>query len=367
MKPWTRIEQFFKHEQLRALEGLLGLPEVSPRDVDWNRIKRILVVRQHDQLGDFLLSTPVFEAIKKHAPTAEITLVARNYTASLARHHRYIDDIMVVFEHGRYWTGANISRFTKQLGRGYDLAVVLNTVSHSLTSDLVARFSRARYILGSSNRLFSGTSRNFFYHLNAPFLGDRVRHQSERNLDIIRYLGIECDSSREAIFLTGEEKQWAKNQLSGLGIDDKKKVVVVHPGAGKIGNRWPVDSFAEVARRLADACGAQVIVTSGSNENELASQFLQLMSSQAFGWNSAHLRQVAAMISQADLLLCNDTGIMHVCAAVGTPFIAVFGPTDPQEWKPVGDEFIAIRGKDFTCLSVPENAVFEAAMSLLDK
>jgi ADP-heptose:LPS heptosyltransferase len=367
LKPWTRIEQYFKHKQLRALEGILGLPEISPRDVDWNRIKRILVVRQHDQLGDFLLSTPVFGAIKKHAPTVEITLVARSYTASLARHHRYIDDIMVVYEQGRYWTGASLSRFIKQLGRGYDLVVVLNTVSHSLTSDLVARFSRARYILGSSHRLFSGTSRNFFYNLNAPFLSEPGRHQSERNLDIIRYLGIECDSSREAIFLTEDEKQWAKNQLSALGIDNKKKVVVVHPGAGKIGNRWPVDRFARVASRLADECGAQVIVISGANENELTSQFLQLMPSQAFGWNSAYLRQVAAMISQTDLLLCNDTGIMHVCAAVGTPFVAVFGPTDPLEWKPVGEEFIAIRGKDLTCLSVAENAVFEAAMSLLHK
>jgi len=61
---------------------------------------------------------------------------------------------------------------------------------------------------------------------------------------------------------------------------------------------------------------------------------------------------MAALLAEADLLLCNDTGVMHVGAAVGTPLVAVFGPTDPALWKPWGEEFAAVRAEDHLCASV---------------
>jgi len=331
MKLWNRFEQYFKHKQLRFLERFLGVPPLRPEDVDKRSIQRILVVRQHDQLGDFLLSTPVFKALKRNFPHSELSVVVRSYVAPLVQHHEYVDNIIIF---------------------------------HSLTSDLIARFSRSRYILGSEHLLFEGTERNFFYHLTAPYRKE-PRSQSERNLDIVRYLGIDESDAREHITLTTEEVEWAKEHLKSLGRNETRPLVAIHPGAGKIGNRWPVENFASVAQRLIEECDVQLYLTWGPNEADLGRKLMENISSPVLFSTHSQIRRVAAVLKQAKLLLCNDTGILHVGASVGIPVIAIFGPTDPQEWKPVGEKIIAIRAQDHLCASVQPEEVLRAAKVIL--
>jgi ADP-heptose:LPS heptosyltransferase len=76
------------------------------------------------------------------------------------------------------------------------------------------------------------------------------------------------------------------------------------------------------------------------------------------------MRQLAAVLSRADAFVCNDTGVMHLAAAVGTPLVAVFGPTDPDEWKPPGAEFIAVRGSGGRCEAVEVTQVLQALQAL---
>jgi len=90
--------------------------------------------------------------------------------------------------------------------------VVLNTVSHSFTNDLLANFSGARYILGSEQLIFPGCTRNFFYNLTAPY-SPVEKHQSERNLDIVRHIGVETDDLSEVMHLFNMERQAAQKKL----------------------------------------------------------------------------------------------------------------------------------------------------------
>ena len=367
MTLWNRLEQYFKHKQLRFLQSFIGLDPVRPEQVDWNRIRKILVVRQHDQLGDFLLSTPVFKALKQKFPRAELAVVARSYTAPLLENHQYVDRIILLCENGRDWTWRTLSAFIKNIRSGYDLAIVLNTVSHSLTSDLIARFSGARYVLGPDHHLFAGTDRNFFYNLLAPYQ-DSPRSQSEKNLDILRYIGIDAADAREYITLSEQELRWATEHLRRLGWDERKPLIAIHPGAGKMPNRWPVENFAYVANRLVQKYSAQIYVTWGPAEEALGRALIKQLPAPTLSSTFSHIRRVAAVLARTDLLLCNDTGIMHVGAAVGTPLVAIFGPTDPREWKPVGDEFVALRGRDKTVQSVrPDDVLSEAERLLSSK
>jgi hypothetical protein len=260
MTPWNRFEQYFKHNQLRMLQRWLGLAELAPQQIDPERIKRILVVRQHDQLGDFLLSTPVFGALRNHFKGRTITVIARKYTAMLAQHHEAIDEIITFYEHGKDWDRAGLASLLQAVRNKFDLAVVLNTVSHSLSSDLLARFCCRTYLLGTAHLPFGGTDSNFFYNLRAP-LREGIRHQSERNLDILRYIGVESQDAHERICLTKEEKGWARASLVAKGWDPQRLLIMVHPGAGKMGNRWPVEAFAEAANRLQKMFAAQIAVS----------------------------------------------------------------------------------------------------------
>jgi ADP-heptose:LPS heptosyltransferase len=313
MNLWNRFEQNFKHRQLRFLEKFLARPFLKPDQVDLKKIERILIS---------------------------------------------------FCEHGFDWTPGQFISFIRHVRAGYDLVIVLNTVSHSLTSDLVACMSGAKYVLGSEHLRFKGTSRNFFYNFLAPFRPEN-RHQSERNLDILRYIGIKCNDTHEHLTLTAAEKEWAQVYLQQLGREFNKVLIAIHPGAGKIINRWPVAYFANVANRLQREMNAQLFVTWGYHEAALGLELVKELDCPALVTTQNDIRKLAALLSQADLFLCNDTGVMHVAAAVDTPLIALFGPTDPGQWKPAGDKFVALRGKDFKCDSVMPVQVYRTAKKML--
>lgn len=366
MKPWNRFEQFFKHNQLKFLGRLLGVRTKQPAGIDHAAIRRILIVRQHDQLGDFLLSTPVFKAVRQRYPAAHITAVTRSYTAHVAEANDCLDAVVPIYEHGGDWTLARAAAVLRLLRSRADLTIVLNTVSHSLTSDLIARLATRGTILGSGHLRFSGTQRNFFYHLEAPWL-EGVRHQSQRNLDILAPLGIHGEDLHEHLQLRPGERAWAAEHLRRLGRERQRPLIALHPGAGKLANRWPAARFAAAANQLAAESGAQIYVTWGANEEELGEELLAALDQPPLYSRHAEIRKMAALLAAADLFLCNDTGVMHVGAAVGTPLVAVFGPTDPAQWKPWGEDFVAVRAADHTCASVTLEQLLAPARALLEK
>lgn len=364
MKFWNSIEQAFKRKWLRSFEKWLDRGVVSPNLINLYAIRRILVVRQHDQLGDFLLSTPVFRALRQFFPQAHIAVIARTYTAELAQHNPYLNEVLVVPEKLLWWTPVKIWRLLAGLLRGWDLTIVLNTVSHSLTSDLLAYFSGARYILGSEHRIFPGCRRNFFYNLSARYFA-QIKPQSERNLDIVRHLGIDTDDRSEVMALTAQEKLFASNFMRQRGIDEQDVIIAIHPGAGKIHNRWPAERFAELANRLHRQFAVRLILTWGPREDSLGADLCRRLLFDPIVAHRLSLRQLAALLSRAGVFVCNDTGVMHLAAAVNTPLAAIFGPTDPNEWKPIGKKFLAIRGDQQRCENVAVQQVLQAIQTLL--
>lgn len=364
MNLWRVVEQYFKNNQLAVFEKFFLRPVVHPSLVNFGAVQRILVIRQHDQLGDFLLSTPVLRALREHFPQAHITVLLRTYTAEVARHHEVINELIVLQEALTRWSIASFRQFVRQLRSGFDLVVVLNTVSHSLTSDLLAYFSRSKYILGSAHQRFPGCSRNFFYDMEAPYW-DQPRHQTERNLDVVRYLGIDTQDCREIMTLLPEELAAGRQLLREQGMTDNDLVVAMHIGAGKMRHRWPVERFAGLASVLHFEYSAKVVALWGAGEEKLGARLLSALDFDPIVAKAMRLRQLAAVIANTRLFICNDAGVMHLGAATGTPLVAVFGPTDPAEWKPIGDRFLAVRSPSHNSEDVSVDLVLDAIKNLL--
>lgn len=354
------LEQFFKKHFLYLLEKILGKPMLKPSAVDLQAIKRILVIRQHDQLGDLLLSTPVLRALRAHFPQAFIAVMVRNYTFEVMQHNACIDQVILFREKIGSYSYRWLRQFCQQLFAGYDLTIVLNTVSHSLTSDLFAWLSRARFILGSEHLKFPGSQRNFLYNLLAPY-DEKTKNQTERNLDIVRYLAVNTSDLGEMMTLRPAEIRWARRVLKKTD----ELVIGVHPGAGKLPNRWPIERFKALILALQEHYRPLFVLSWGPKEQDLGQELLGIPGIRYVLANNLKLRQLAAIMAQMDLFFCNDTGVMHLAAAVETPLVAIFGPTDPEQWKPPGDRFIAVRHPSNRCEEVALDQVLAAGKRLL--
>lgn len=351
-----------KHRAYALLEKLLSRKRMEPSSLDLSGVKNILVVRQHDQLGDFLLSTPVLRALKTRFPGCRLGLCVRGYFADTMLHHPDVDELLVWKPAGG-WTFRNALDYARKLRSGWDVAVVLNTVSHSFTSDAVAALSGAKVIVGSTDRPFPGTQRNFLYNVEvapAPF----PRPQTQRNLDLVRVLGADTDALAPSMTLTEEEKGAAHAALLSQGWDPERPTVGLHIGAGKAANRWPAERFAEVARRL-DARGVQVLVAWGPQETGLYASFSSAYPGRRFTVGAPPLRLLAAHFSWMDAMLVNDTGMLHLAAACGIPLVAVFGPTPPEEWCPLGGSSIPLRGAGASVDAVSVEDVWGELLKIL--
>lgn len=353
-----------KRRSFRLLEKFFGKSVLAPQSLELKKIRRVLVIRQHDQLGDFLLATPVLRALRETLPDARIGLLVREYFEDLASMIPFVDELLVFYKRLDRWTWRRFRQLSVGLRGRWDLCIVLNTVSHSLTSDLLAHLSRSPFVVGSAVHVFPGCGRNFFYNLISP-VHEEPRHQTDRNLDIVRYIGIDTADRREVILVSPHDQQQAREYLRSLGVRFIKPLVGMHIGAGKRENRWPVHKFAEVARALHYIDGAEILVFRGPSESDLLTAFDAGVDFPAVKIPPTNLRSLASLFPQCDVIVCNDSGPMHIAAATGTPIVALFGRTDPNIWKPIGDKFDYVRSPDESIENIKSETVVEKVRFLI--
>ncbi|MBN1895733.1 glycosyltransferase family 9 protein, partial [bacterium] len=190
--------------------------------------------------------------------------------------------------------------------------------------------------------------------------------QSARNLDIVRIIGADSVDLHETVHVTAGEKDEIRRRFPEL-YGGTGPVVGFHIGANKKENRWPLARFAELRDMLHRAGLKPPAVFWGPAEKDLGSEFLRLVKRPVHAVEPGNLREQAVHFALCDAVICNDTGVMHLCASVGTPLVALFGPTDPEFWKPVGDSFIALRSRDRRTESVSAVEVRKALFKILGK
>jgi len=128
-----------------------------------------------------------------------------------------------------------------------------------------------------------------------------------------------------------EVQTWlARRRLAGEG----RPIITLSPGAVGAGKAWPVDHYAELAKVLAKD-GASVWILGGPSETSLAKKIAAAAGDRVHDLTGSDLRNAILALAAADISVTNDSGLMHVAAAIGTPTVAVFGPTSPWHWKPL--------------------------------
>jgi len=357
-----RLERASKRGLARALARLRPATTVSAAHIRALPVRELLVVRQHNQMGDMVCALPALHALRRAFADARLTFVAAPLCEELLEGHPDIDRLLV-FRKREARRPPHLAAFLHALRTPRpDLAVVMSTVSFSTTSALLCWASGARCRVGASSLPFGSELSRAVFHFELPPGPDGVP-EVEHNLAPLRALGIESPCELPHLEASTDAKSAARVFVEGAAPGDGP-LVVVHPGAGKLPNLWPVDRFAAALAVLQRDHGARIVATEGPSDAAVVEALRQRLPGVA-RW-SAPLGATMGLLHMADVVLANDTGIAHVAAALGRPTVVVFGPTDVQRWKPPGEHVLAVAASSGFVADVAVDSVLDAVRVVLD-
>lgn len=345
----------------------------SSRRLNRNSIKSILVIKQHNQLGDMLCTLPLIASIRKSFPYSNIRLVASidNYRVLNSPSEKYIDELLIYDKS----TPLKFSKFLFNLkNRKYDIAIVPSTFSFSKTSHLICYLSGAKFKVGV--RKADGKINKYANYLNvkADFEWESRRlHQVDRFLEIGKLIGCNfSEEDKDSVRLTfsRQEINIAKEFFRLNFGNGNRKIIGMHSGAGKIQNRWGGSNFAELMKILFEKTNCLFFLTNGLSDSDSTKELLNHLDNSFIRKNivfdnGMEIRKLGAILSGIDLYITNDTGMMHLAAYSGTKVISLFGPTKGYEWAPTMNKNIFIQSSDNNINSISVNNVFENALSLI--
>ena len=363
-----KFERSAKVSLARLIARFLRGARVSAAEFSRLPVARLLVIRQHNQMGDMLLAVPAFRGLRKRFPGARITLVGSSINSEVMANNPYVDEVLTYAKRRTRCNPLDLVRFIVALRRRrFDAVIVLNTVSFSVTSMLVALASGARIRVGSTSAPFGHDLSSRFYHLELPLPSDgelERMHESEHNLYPLAAIGVREDDLASLLVPTAEDEAESERFVAAA-FAEGARFVVVHPGAGKRQNAWPPERFAELVSLLRERCGLDAVAVRGPMDRQTMDAFVKAATSHPVVLSCPTVGFLGALMARAALTICNDTGVMHVAGAVGARCVAIFGPTDPARWKPVNDAVLAVRAADRAVASVTVEEVFAAAIKLV--
>jgi heptosyltransferase-3 len=323
-------------------------------------VRRILAINM-SHIGGVLLMTPALELLHQLYPEAEISALVRSGTEPVLQNHPliariYTDGKITGNQQMHKRTKASLWERLMQIPHGLRLIAVLrrqrfDLAVHFTDSDRGALYA---FLCGAPQRVGHRArgglwSKNHFYtHL---CLRPETRaHKVKENAGLIRSFAtgpsaVELDPGALVLNSTPEELAWAQSQWQAWNNGSRPRVVV-HPAARVLYKCWEPEKWTALIGRMQVEFNANVMVTSGPDTKEIqiceqvaraCRQKIQIRP------GDLSLRQLAALIRQADLFLGVDTAPMHIAAAVGTRVVAVFGPSDDKIWAPWGTGHHVVR------------------------
>jgi heptosyltransferase-2 len=291
-------------------------------------------------VGDAVMSTPVLANLRQALPKARIDLLVPRYVAPLFEEYPHVDQLLLRHPGQSCWQYLGLLR--KWRRRRYDAALLL---PNSLRAALHAWF------IGSPVRVGYATEGrgSLLTHAVAPADGQTL-HQIEAYLRLLVPLHIPVIEHAPRLVPSTTAEVEADRLWTAHGLQRHEPVIGMCPGAAfGPAKRWWPERFAALADRLSAALGVRVILFGTADEVPLVEHIRALMTRQAVSFAGQDtLSSFTALAARCRVLVTNDSGAMHIASAVGTPVVAVFGPTDARRTAPTTPRAIVLR-RDLTC------------------
>jgi heptosyltransferase-3 len=306
--------------------------------MELQNIHRLAVFKMRN-IGDVLVMTPLLRALRETFPAARITVVVNSGTEAMLAHNPHIDEVLVYQRHGR--KAGPLGRLRYELGfvrelrrRKFDLTMGLTEGDRTAWYSLLGG---ARWRLGMCHGSWGKHDpRRQAYNLLAP-PSLTPMHEVEKHFWIVEHAGLKLRSTVPGdlcLVVPDDLRAWARREVKPLR---PARIIHVHPVSRWLWKCWSNEAMAAVIDWLEFERNVRVVVTTGPvpAERTRAQEIIRLCRSRPWFYDGTiSLSQTAALSAEADAYFGVDTAPMHMAAAVGTPVIALFGPSFPENWGP---------------------------------
>ncbi len=280
-------------------------------------VKEILIFGLN-RLGDNVLSIPALKAIRNSFPEAKIVIISNRYVKDVLLVDNSVTEILFYRNENIF---GKLKTIVKISGCKWDLAIDF-TCDYTFSPAFILFISGAKFRIG-----YNIEERGFLFNRPVNW-GIEKKHFVDRLSDILKKIGIEILDKKASLALTEDSRKFADDFLTTNGVFENDVLVGIHPGGHYPSQRWPVENFAEIADRIVKEYNAKVIIMVGRRERQLLEATSNLMKEMAIKAYNFPILQSMGLIARCSILMCNNSGILHLACALNVPTISTMGPTD---------------------------------------
>lgn len=330
---------------------------------------RFLVIRT-DRLGDVILATPVLTALKERYPNAGVAMLIKSYTRDLLQMHPHVDQLLIENHKEK-----NAIKRLRQLliaikKNRFDVVLFLHP---TLKLALICWLARIPLRIGTRYRVYAFMfNRRIDHHRKKS-----GRHEVDLNLDLAAAVDARPQKTRFIFHIPKQAKTKIHRLLNPI---NQNRFIVIHPGSGGSALDWPVENFARLADRIQNDLHLPVVVSGSAAEKHLVDKLAKLTTMPFLRLDGAlSIKELAALLAKADLLIANSTGPLHLAAALSTAVVGLYCPLQPchpHRWGPYGQKAAVLMPNEQNCKKcascrrhncmkeINPNKVFEKVKSL---
>ena len=300
-----------------------------------SEIKKILCIKPRG-IGDIILSTVVLDNLKAAFPDSEIHYLTENFAKRAVENNPFVSKILTFNKKDFV-----LSIVRKVRKEKYDL--VFDFWSNPKTAQVT-------FLSGAKHRVgFEKRGRRYAYNLLGKN-GTMGKHAAEDNLVLLNVLDIPIDSKNLIYETTEEEKEFAKNFLESINHQYELSLIGIIPSGGWESKRCDASKWIEICNEINRYYNVKFLILWGPGDEKDATAILKGLKPKPVMIPKTNFGQLTALIEKCDLIIANDSGPMHVAAALGKPTLGIFGPTDPEAHRPFSEMSSYVIHSDLHCI-----------------
>ncbi len=300
-------------------------------------------------IGDLILFTPVLKGLLRHYKNCDISVIVPPELVQCARNMPYFAEVAACETSSEYNQLRRILELVRLcvyvVKKKYDMVITPLAVD-CITASILT-------YLGRSNKKIGYTSDKRRRIFTECIKITPVEHDVVQNLKVLSILDIGCFDKKTEFYISKKDVEDADMFLKEHGIDEKNTLIAIHPLTNVKKRNWPAERFARLGCKISRAYGANIIIFGDSKQRKDAEKIGRVIGEKAVVQaGETSIQAAAAILKRCKLLICNDSSMMHIAAAIGTPMVAVWGPSNHMRRAYFEDDQIVVR-KNLPCSPCP--------------